>query len=109
MNRQIGLDNIVQLTAKWGFLAKGSLLPGRLETLHPLVKKAPIFVAKDGVSLFYLGMWPLCARGGLDLCCWGSNTRWQYTSRMPRPKTRQDTTPATTPSTTWTPPLFSGH
>ncbi|KAH6842261.1 hypothetical protein B0I37DRAFT_407360 [Chaetomium sp. MPI-CAGE-AT-0009] len=58
VNRQIGLDNIVQLTDTWSFLAKGTLLPGRLEKLDPLVKKSPVFVVKDGVSLFYSAYLP---------------------------------------------------
>lgn len=45
----------MQLDAKWGFLAKGSLQPGILEGLDPLVKKSPLFMVKNGTSLFYSG------------------------------------------------------
>lgn len=45
----------MQLDAKWGFLAKGSLQPGLLEGLDLLVKKSPLFMVKDGTSLFYSG------------------------------------------------------
>ncbi|KAE9378583.1 FAD/NAD(P)-binding domain-containing protein [Stipitochalara longipes BDJ] len=42
INKQIGLNNIVQLTAKWGFLAKGSLSASKLQSLPTEIEKSSI-------------------------------------------------------------------
>ncbi|KAH8660858.1 hypothetical protein BGZ60DRAFT_414166 [Tricladium varicosporioides] len=53
VNKLIGLDNIIQLTSKWGFLAKASLPSSRLLKLTPEIRKAPVTCIRDGVILFY--------------------------------------------------------
>ncbi|KAL2829633.1 hypothetical protein BJY01DRAFT_254921 [Aspergillus pseudoustus] len=53
VNSQVGLNNIVQLSDKWRFLAKGHLSNARLKELPPEVKRGPISVVKDGVILFF--------------------------------------------------------
>ncbi|CAK7215964.1 hypothetical protein SBRCBS47491_002670 [Sporothrix bragantina] len=52
INRQIGLDNIVQMKKRWGFLAKGSLPMSKLLALGPEMRKAPVACIKDGMILF---------------------------------------------------------
>ncbi|KAH8691286.1 hypothetical protein BGW36DRAFT_388035 [Talaromyces proteolyticus] len=58
VNHQIGLDNIVQLTDKWRFLAKGPLSTEKLKSLPPEIKKGPITVLKDGLILFFSAYLP---------------------------------------------------
>ena len=53
VNSQIGLNNLVQMTDRWGFLAKGNLPPSKLLKLTPEVRKAPMTIIKDGTILFY--------------------------------------------------------
>ncbi|KAH6698479.1 hypothetical protein BKA61DRAFT_219061 [Leptodontidium sp. MPI-SDFR-AT-0119] len=52
INRQIGLNNIVQLRGCWNFLAKGNLPPSKLLSLSPEIRKAPVGAFKDGMMLF---------------------------------------------------------
>jgi 2-polyprenyl-6-methoxyphenol hydroxylase-like FAD-dependent oxidoreductase len=58
VNKQIGLNNIVQLTEKWGFLAKGNLPIHKLASLTPEVRSSPMAVINGGVVLFYSGTAP---------------------------------------------------
>ncbi|KAF4627829.1 hypothetical protein G7Y89_g10322 [Cudoniella acicularis] len=58
INKLVGLDNIVQLKANWGFLAKASLPSSRLLNLAPEIRKAPVTCIKDGVILFYSAYMP---------------------------------------------------
>ncbi|CAK7207625.1 hypothetical protein SEUCBS139899_010435 [Sporothrix eucalyptigena] len=58
INKQIGLDNIVQLQRCWGFLAKGSLPRAKLLALGPEVHKGPVAVISDGIALFYSAYLP---------------------------------------------------
>lgn len=55
INTQIGLNNIVQMTAKWGFLARGDLPVSKLLSLPEEVRQSPITVIKNGMVLFYSG------------------------------------------------------
>ncbi|KAF1808150.1 FAD/NAD(P)-binding domain-containing protein [Eremomyces bilateralis CBS 781.70] len=52
VNRQIGLNNIVQLTRQWNFLAKGNLPPSTLLKLGPEIQRAPMSVLCNGMILF---------------------------------------------------------
>ncbi|KAL2826745.1 hypothetical protein BJY01DRAFT_255911 [Aspergillus pseudoustus] len=52
INRQIGLNNIVQLKESWMFLAKGNLPPSKLLNLCPEIRKAPVGAFKNGMMLF---------------------------------------------------------
>ncbi|KAL1900669.1 hypothetical protein Sste5346_002394 [Sporothrix stenoceras] len=66
INKQIGLDNIVQLHKRWGFLAKGSLPKAKLKALGPEVRKAPVAVIHDGIILFYSAYLPKGAKDAAE-------------------------------------------
>jgi 2-polyprenyl-6-methoxyphenol hydroxylase-like FAD-dependent oxidoreductase len=58
VNQQIGLNNIVQLTRNWGFLAKGNLPASKLRSLTPEIQKSPMACMKDRRLLFFSAYLP---------------------------------------------------
>jgi hypothetical protein len=56
VNSQIGLNNIVQLRRKWGFLAKGNLPVEKLQALTPLLQKGAVACSIRGTTFFASGM-----------------------------------------------------